>query len=107
MLFLRQDSSSGPSAVDRIFFGFFLGAWGGVGAYLTFLASRGGGGGANSKGSAYLKEGANSSIYGGTSNQLLFVTLALRCRSSKNIYRKSSIKPPLSNRHSVSNKPPF
>ena len=39
MLFLRQDSSFGPS-VDRVFFVFF--PWGRVGgAYLIFLASRG------------------------------------------------------------------
>ena len=48
MLFLRQDSSFGPS-VYHIFFFFFLGGLGG---------------GANLKGGAYLKEGANSSIYG-------------------------------------------
>ena len=58
MLFLRQDSSFGPS-VDRIFFFFSLGeGWRGrlfeEGAYLIFLASRGG---ANSKGGRLFEEG--------------------------------------------------
>ena len=60
MLFLRQDSSFGPS-VDRIFF-FSLGEGGGGRLFNIFSLK----GGANSKGGggAYLKEGANSSIYG-------------------------------------------
>ena len=40
MLFLRRDSSFGPS-VDHIFFVFFSLGRGGGGAYLIFLVSRG------------------------------------------------------------------
>ena len=64
MLFLRRDLSFSPS-VDRIFFVFFLGeGWGCLfegGCLFNIFSLKGG---ANSKGGAYLEEGANSSIYG-------------------------------------------